>query len=217
MPALHPFIPVPGVIRLALEGVVGGRPFANVFHATYTGGPPTAPVLLDYADTWYDTVTAALAAIAGTSVTYSQVVATDLSSLTGAEVIGGAPVPGGLAGTIIPSNAAVLINYNSSFRYRGGHPRTYLIGGVELSLQTVNEWTDAFVTSCGAAMGTIQGAFAAGGEGGFVPTGQCAVSYRQAGEPVTAPDGYRLVPLVMPISTYHVSPGVATMRRRMRK
>lgn len=209
MAPLHPFIPIPGVIRVALEGDQAGRPFANVFHAMYTGGPPTATQLAAWAGTWYTGVTATLAGIAHTTVTYEQVQVTDLSAITAAQVIQAASVPGGLAGDTIPSNSCGLVNYNSSFRYRGGHPRTYYVCGVQASLLTANTWTTAFQGNLSDAAQSVTDAFALA-EGGFVVTQQCAVSYISA-------DVHRVTPVVMPITTVTASAGIATMRRRMRK
>lgn len=210
MPVLHPFIPIPGVLRVALEGNQAGRPFANVFHSQYTGGPPTADELGTWASTWYASVTAALAVIAHTTVTYESVTATDLSGITAAQVTESEPIAGALAGNTIPSNAAALVNYNSSFRYRGGHPRTYYVAGNQAALLTANTWTDAFVSAINDAAGLVTGSFPVGGSGGFVAGNQCAISYISA-------DVHRVTPVIMPISTLAVSTGIATMRRRMRK
>jgi hypothetical protein len=210
MPPLHPFIPVPGVARIALEGNQAGRPFANIFHVQYTGAAPTAPNLLTWVDVWFESVTGTLAGVAHTTATYTGATITDLSSLTGAQVSTAAsPVPGGLAGDTIPSNSAGLINYNSSFRYRGGHPRSYLVAGVQTSLLNPNTWTDAFTGNLNDCSDSIRAAAAVPGTG-FDATGPCAVSYRSA-------DAYRVTPLVMPIATGVASSGIATMRRRMRK
>lgn len=210
MAPLHPFIPVPGVVRVALEGTQAGRPFANVFHVQYTGGPPSATVLADYGTEWYNTVTGDLGSIAGATVTYEDAVLTDLSSIAGAQVTVGSTLVGSLAGDVIPANSAALANYNSSFRYRGGHPRTYYVAGTQDSLLNPNTWSDAFVTSVTTVAEAVTAAFGSGGEGGFVPIGQCAVSYISA-------DVHRAVPVVMPITRVVVSSGIATMRRRMRK
>lgn len=209
MPALHPFIAVPGVIRISLEGNQDGRPWANVFHARYTGGPPTAANLSTYLSTWYGSAVGALAPQADTATQYTGATATDLSSLTGAQVEVSAPFAGTSGGDLLPSNIAILVNYNSSFRYRGGHPRTYYVGGTQADLANSNTWTSGFVTAATSAAAIVTAAFEVGGVG-FVPTGQCAVSYKTA-------DDYRVTPLVMPISTLSVSAGVATQRRRMRK
>jgi hypothetical protein len=209
MPPVHPFIPVPGVVRLALEGTQAGRPFANIFHVEYTGGPPTAPNLHTWAGSWYAAASAALASLAGVEATYEDVVATDLSSITGAQVTAGSAVPGTMDGGLIPANSAMLINFNSSFRYRGGHPRAYLVAGDRTVVDTANQWDSAFVTTANASWGSVATAFTAAGTG-FTPTSQCAVSYRSA-------DAYRVVPLIMPIATYAANAGIATMRRRMRK
>lgn len=209
MPPLHPFIPVPGAIRISLEGDQAGRPWANVFHAFYTGGPPSATNLHDWLNTWYGTAVSELAPLAGDAVHYDSAVATDLSSLTAAQVEVAGTFTGSRTGDVISSNAAVLVNYNSSFRYRGGHPRSYYVGGVQADLDTPNTWSPGFVTAAAAAAGNVTAAFEVGATG-FVVTTQGAISYWSGGVA-------RTVPLKMPISTLAVSNGVATQRRRMRK
>lgn len=209
MPPLHPFIPVPGAIRVSLEGSQAGRPWANVFHCDYTGGPPSAPNLSDWLTTWYGTAVSELAPLAGNEVRYTNAVATDLSSLSGAQVEVAAPFDGTRTGALIPSNAAVLCNYNSSFRYRGGHPRTYYVGGVDTDLDTANAWNAGFVTAFTTAAANVTAAFEVGATG-FVVTTQSAISYYSGGVA-------RVVPLKMPISTLSISSTIATQRRRMRK
>lgn len=210
MAPLHPFLPVPGVIRTVLEGTQAGRPWCNVYHSQYTGGPPTADELATWLATWETAVVGVLAPIAHTTVTYTGAQATDLSSISAAQVAVGDSTAGTLAGDTIPSNSCALVNYNSSFRYRGGHPRTYLVAGNQSSLLNPNTWTDAFHTFLTTAAADVFGSFAEGGSGGFVPGQQCAVSYWSA-------DVRRTTPLVMPIATLSVSSGLATQRRRMRK
>jgi hypothetical protein len=198
LPPLHPFIPVPGAVRVSLEGIQAGRPWANVFHVQYSGAPP------------YAASATALSNIQTSDSTILQVVGTDLSSVSGQQVTVGAPIVGLLTTAIIPANSAVLINFNSSFRYRGGHPRAYLVGGVQDSTDTPNTWLPGFVDAVNSAYASVFEAFSAGALEGFTPLGQCAVSYKTA-------DAYRTAPLIMPITTYQVNSGIATMRRRMRK
>lgn len=180
-----------------------------MFHAFYTGGPPSADNLHTYLNTWYGTAVGALAPLACTSVHYTHAVATDLSSLSGAQVEVSAPFSGTNSGDSNPSNSCILVNYNSSFRYRGGHPRTYYCGGAQGDMVDTNTWTGAFVAAAATAAGTVTAAFEVGATG-FVVTTQGAISYESGGVP-------RTVPLKMPISTLSVSTGIATQRRRMRK
>lgn len=210
MAPLHPFIPVPGAIRIALEGNQAGRPFANVFHAQYSGAAPTDEQLNEYGGVLYENIAGEFASLANQTATYEQMVLTDLSSISGAQTTLGVATPGGLTGDPIPSNSALLLNYNSSFRYRGGHPRSYVVAGDVTSINTPNQWTDAFLTLAGSAALTVHVAFANAAGSGLAMIGQCAVSYRTL-------DAYRVTPLIMPIGSVSVNPGIASMRRRMRK
>jgi hypothetical protein len=210
MPPLHPFLPVPGVIRVSLEGTQAGRPFANVFHQQYSGDIPASDALFTWVSGWWSQVTTALSNVMHENASFVQAVATDLSSITGAQTAAGGSVAGLLTTAPIPANSAVLVNYNSSFRYRGGHPRSYIVGGVQASMLNPNQWTSGFVASFETAFDSVFAAFSAGELDGTDYTNQCAVSYR-------LDDAYRTDPLVMPIAVYNVSSGIASMRRRMRK
>jgi hypothetical protein len=209
--AVHPFVPVPGVIRLALEGVQNGRPFANVFHVQYTSAPPTAFELEAWVAAWVTDVMGAMQSNMSEEASWNNVVATDLSSISAAQINVPQDVPGLLTGVPIPQNACALINYNSSFRYRGGHPRSYVVAGVQASIATPTTWSSPFITDLQTAASAVLDSFDRT-VGTLVCTNQCAVSYRLA-------NAWRTVPpyVIMPIDLATASPGIATMRRRMRK
>jgi hypothetical protein len=207
---MAPRPPVAGVVRHVLEGTNGSRNWANVFHVQYSGALPSLDSLDAMAGVINTALSSGLAAYMHENTTIVQSVSTDLSSDTGNQSIQSILVPGSLDAAPLPSSAAFLVNYNSSFRYRGGHPRTYYILGDTASLLNSQAWTSAFFDNVAGAVDAISGAFAAGSIDGTDYIGQCAVSYELAKVP-------RVAPLVMPIASAFPSNLVATQRRRMRK
>lgn len=207
MPALPN---VPGVIRVSLEGVTTNRNWANVFHVRYTGTPPTPTSLNDYLAAWYTVVTDAVLPLMMDEGACTGATAVDLTSATSASAEVSSTLSGTRTGNPIPSSAAALVNYNSSFRYRGGHPRTYYFVGVTTDLNDQAHWTSAFTTLVQDLANTMLLALGAGVIDATNYVQQCAVSYKQNNED-------RAVPLVMPIAVATASGGVATQRRRMRK
>jgi len=69
---------------------------------------------------------------------------TDLSSLTSGEGTWTGLEVGSRGDDSIPANAAFLISYPSTLRYKGGHPRTYLMIGGNADLQGAAEWSTLF-------------------------------------------------------------------------
>lgn len=207
MPALPN---VPGVIRVSLEGTSSHRNWANVFHVRYTGTPPTPTSLNDYLTAYYGVVAAAMAPLMQEEGALTGATAVDLTSATSAS----AEVSGVHAGTRdgdpIPASAAVLVNYNSSFRYRGGHPRTYYFMGTEGDISDQSTWGTGFVAAVQSFATNMLTYLGAGLIDATTYTTQCAVSYRENNVP-------RVTPLVMPIAVATANGGIASQRRRMRK
>lgn len=136
---LGPLPPVPNWIRVVLSGVVDGTaepfPWANVLHFDYSGAAPTASdmhtlaVLIGAA---WDTNVAPLCP----SPTHmTKVLCTDLTSDSASEGEDITVHHGTRGDDSIPANAAVLISYPVTTRYRGGHPRQYLycLGNADLT------------------------------------------------------------------------------------
>jgi hypothetical protein len=135
---------------------------------------------------------------------------TDISSSTGNQGVDTPNIAGSNADMNVPQNAAILVNYPSSIRYRGGHPRTYWPGQAYQNLVDDTHWNAATVTSVGTFMTAIQNDYYTLTSGGTNLTGMCAVSY------VTA-KAARVTPLVMPIpnGSFTVESRVASQRRRI--
>jgi hypothetical protein len=146
----------------------------------------------------------------------TQTTVTDLTSSTGAQGVDSTSETGSNGGTLVAGNAAILINFPSSFRYRGGHPRVYLPPGAETDLVNSANWSTAKVTSVQTAFAGLQTAIATSTSGSFSLAGQCAVSYYSTAV-TPAPPHRRVTPLIMPIATgaFTVEAEVASQRRRI--
>ena len=208
--------PVPGVVKIVLQGTMGPYNWACVFHSQWTGATPSVAALTAFATTisglWASDVKPYMPA----STTLVSVVITDISSSTGNQGIFTGNVAGSAAGAAAPSNAAVLINYPSSFRYRGGHPRTYMPPPQITDFLNEYEISTGYVTIVDTWMTAMQGEMNGGTSGGTTLAGQCAVSYIYT-PTGGAPGTPRTTPLVMPIApgSYTVEQRIASQRRRI--
>jgi hypothetical protein len=106
----------------------------------------------------------------------------------------------------------VLVDYPVSLRYRGGHPRTYIVGGGDGDLDTAGSDWSAWNSSFTTAVATSWAAFISGIEaitvGSTVMGTQCCVRYINAGAPLVAP-------IVLPLASFSVQTQLASQRRRI--
>ena len=206
---MAPLPSVPGAVRYVVEGTNGSRNWANVYHVQYTGDPPFIDSLNAFSGAMNSTI-GSMIAYMHEATTIVQSIATDLSSDTGNQAVNTINEVGTLTAAPLPSSAAFLVNYNSSFRYRGGHPRTYYILGDTASILNSQTWATAFFDNVSPLVDDITNAFIQGPVDGTNYLGQCAVSYMRG-------KVARVAPLIMPISAAFPSLQLATQRRRMRK
>lgn len=213
MPALPV---VPGVIKVELSGTMSAYNWANILHMQYTGGPP------DTAD--LTTFCAALEASYNTNIKQffnqdtilTKIQATDLATNTGASGDWTGSVAGGETASGAPANACVLMDYPSSYRYRGGHPRTYWPPFTWSDMADQNHWATSRVSTFTTDMVTFLGLLYSSTYSSFTAAGQCAVSYvNKALNPT--PPYRRTTALVMPITqnSWLVKTEIASQRRRI--
>lgn len=201
---------VPNVVKVEFVGTNGSYNWANVLHASWSGASPSVAALTSFAT--------ALGALWGTdmkslynpAVELESVIITDLTSDTGNQGTANPNIVGTSAGGPTPANAAILVNYPSSIRYRGGHPRTYWPGPSVSELNNEISWTAGLVTAVGTFMTALQNDLSTLTSGGTNLAGQCAVSYVTDKAP-------RVTPLVMAISNgaFTVEARCASQRRRI--
>lgn len=207
---------VANVVKIAYNGTIGPYNWTVIHHATWTGATPSVAALNSFASSLETSWGTTVKPLVCTNVLLTSIVITDLTSSTGNQGIWAGSVPGTNGGVTVGANTCVLVNYPSSFRYRGGHPRTYWPPMDQAHLQDSAHWTSAGIASWVTALTTLTGLYGTLTSGGTNLTGQCAVSYYNE-TAVPTPPHLRTTPLVMPISagSFAVSTKVASQRRRI--
>lgn len=126
-----PALPViPNVMRIDLYQVLGSSPsIRNRFFLHYSGSVSLADLgtlVGTIRNSWNTNMAPSLAA----NHSLNTVEGTDLSSYSGAQAFSGLASPGGSGGTAMSAGVSFIIKFKIARRYRGGHPRFYLAGGV---------------------------------------------------------------------------------------
>lgn len=212
MPALPA---VPNVIKFTVEGTCGGHPWVNVLHWSYTGTLPTGATLNSVSSSLLTVWGAQFGPLMGTDCAVSRVTATDLSSSSGAQGETTDTQTGTRTGGVVPASSAVLISKHIARRYRGGHPRSYIMAGTTTDLDSPREWTAALTVAVDGAYAVVSAAMAALAVGGTNLDLEAIVSYVDA-TTVPAPPHRRVVPLVEPVTGVSVKLAICTQRRRLR-
>lgn len=139
-----PLNPVPQVLRVFLEGFVDNDlvyKWGNVLHFKYAGGAPSNADCATLANDVQLNWGAHMAAECPSPTTLTSVTVTDLTSDSAGSGEWVGSVPGTRGDDSIPANAAVLISYPSSLRYKGGHARTYLYVLGNADLEGAAHWS----------------------------------------------------------------------------
>ena len=118
---------------------------------------------------------------------------------------------GGVAGTTIGDLAAV-ISWLSHAYWRGGKPRTYVLGSpTNRSGTAINQWVSTYITALNTAAQNFQVAVNALTGGTTIISTQLGfVSFRHGGAD-------RIPPVFFPITGHVVHPRIASQRRRLGK
>lgn len=213
MPALPP---VAGVIKIAQSGTIGVYNWANVLHAQYSGGPPDVADLTTFAGALEASWATNIKPLQNSDTILTKIAITDLATTSGALGEWTGSTAGSQSAQINSANACILMDYPSSFRYRGGHPRTYWPPFPAPDLQDAGHWTSGAVASFVTATEVYLGLLYTSTYTSLTLAGQCAVSYVYT--PVGgSPGTRRTTPLVMPITrnSFSVPTEVASQRRRI--
>lgn len=143
MPALPS---VPKVIKMVTRFTRGEDvDVLNIFHIQYTGTPPTNTDLSLFNIAAGGTWATHMSGDYGSNIELTQIESTDLSSPTSSQSTDAVSHTGGLGGAALPAATSFVLQQRISRRYRGGHPRLYLVAGDETKLQDVQTWKAAFV------------------------------------------------------------------------
>lgn len=217
---MPPLPNVPNTLKVEVQGTANdSRPWANVLHFVYSGGPPSVADCNSIASTVFGAWQAHILPLQGTWVTLTQVNVTDLTSPTSSVGEFSGSSAGTSSAAQIPGNSALLISKPISVRYRGGHPRSYLLAGGEANLNDDGDWNSAFVTAGNTGYHALINAILGGGPYGSTGlTTECAVSYVDKNLNPTPP--YRRtdpVTYAIPVGSTVAQAKIATQRRRIRK
>ncbi len=216
-----PLVPIANVFRVFLEGFVDGEnifQWGNVLHFRYTGTAPSNTVC--------DTIAADIGAAWATHMApecpaptiLGKVTVTDLTSPTagaGEDLTGHSGTRGDDS---IPANAAMLVSYVFPYRYKGGHPRSYLYIGGNADLEGAAKWSTAFTAEGLAHWQAFVSAVQALSVSGTVLGSLVGVRYRGKFLPNSGPPLYYLdTPLVenMNIAAAVTAQEIASQRRRV--
>lgn len=134
------------ILKVEVSGTFGTATFANIFHCRYSG---TAPSVSDLVTFNSDFMTAFLSnafTLQSDQAEVTNIISTDLTTTSSARAED--PVTGATGtNTGDPSAASVaaVISWKISRRYRGGHPRTYMVGITDDMLTSVTAFNPTYI------------------------------------------------------------------------
>ena len=214
MPPL-PF--VPNVVKVTFTGGDDDSfPWENVIHYIYAGGPPATADLTAMAAGLSGAWATEMSPLQNEATSMVNVSIVDLSSDMGAGGVDVTVNAGTRAGATVPANAAVLISYTSARRFRGGHPRQYLVAGSQPDLLDPAHWTAGFTAAVTGGWDGLTSEPIGATFGTMTISAQCYVSYyNKALNPVKP--YRRLVPLAIALGSEGGSAQseLASQRRRI--
>ena len=215
-----PPLPSPGmVVKMVLQYHQDDGAAENIFHFQYTN--PSQATSANMGGLWAFMETDFLAAYVGASlaaVTMDKVTLTDLSSSSGAEYTTTPSFTGTNTGSVLPASAAVCVQHVIARRYRGGHPRTYMMVGSasDFATSSVKDWQASFLTNIQNGWNSFNALFPFSTAGGI--WSRCNVSYYETvivgGVPTRQ---VRATPLVDTIESDIAKVRVCSQRRRLGK
>lgn len=219
-----PLNPVPGVVRCVIQGFVdtssANTLWANILHFQYTGTPPTSADCHNFAGNVAAQWNANVASLCPSPTTLQVVTVTDLSSTAGGAGEALVVHPGTRGDDSIPANAAVLISYPSSIRYKGGHPRQYLYVLGNADLQGATNWNPTATTEVQTKWRAFLAAPLGPISGSTTFTSFCSVRYHGKFLPNGGPPHFYLTnPIVnsIPANTAIANQQMASQRGRIER
>jgi hypothetical protein len=216
---------VPGTAQVKTAGTIAGNPFALIWHFSIgtTSGPWTVAEIQALANTTFNAVKTAWQTVWNINVTALFSEAVDLSTNTPAQAIStGASWQGSGVNPASPASSAILVNFHTGARYRGGHARTYLPpGGASLSTDG-DHWQNSslttWATSWQTMISSITGAVVTAGAGAclhVVPR----YSYSYTDDPVHHKYTHKRVDNLpgspFGVTGYAIQPRICNQRRRL--
>lgn len=201
--------PVASVVRVRVSGLINQTPWANILHIRYSGSPPASADLNGLNSTVAGAYATEFCQLMNPVSVVRNVDSWDLSSPAGASASAAVNHPGTRAGPAWTNDVATCISWKVNYRWRGGHPRTYLPGPTTSDVTAGRLWASTFETlaetSASDFLSIINVATMLGG-----PLSLVAVRYYSGGALLETP-------LVLPIVGSTVHSRVDTQRRRLGK
>jgi len=216
-----PLNPVPEVFRVFIEGFVDTEDvykWGNVLHFAYTGSTPSDSDCAGFANDTSVLWGTHMAPECPSPTALTKVTYTDLTSDSSGSGEWLGSVSGSRGDDSIPANAAVLISYPSTLRYKGGHPRSYLYVGGNADLEGAAKWSTAFTAEAQTHWRAFLTSLVGHTVGGTTISNVGFVRYRGKYLPNSGPPHYYLdVPLYSPIviSEATAAQEMASQRRRI--
>lgn len=216
---MAPLAPVPNVLKVVIQGntsTVGEYPWANILHFQYSGTAPSGAQCATFAGQIHSAWATNMAPECPSTTVENFTSVTDLTSATSGSGESLTSSPGTRGDDEIPANAAMLVSYPVATRYRGGHPRSYLVVGGNADFLDAAHWSTAFTAECQTHWQAFLNAILALSGGGCTISELVAVSYISKEVNPVAP--YRRpTPLVFPltVASATTSEQMASQRRRI--
>lgn len=205
MPALPD---VNKVLKIQFTGTYGIAPWANVMHMRYAGSAPTNSELNTMAADVESIYAARLLPVMSDAVTLAETIITDLTSSTASVgTFTSADTGGNSNANALNAGVAIVGSWKIHRRYRGGHPRTYLVGMTANNLADTQHFSGAFVADVLAGFQDFLTDMNALTEGAVDPFELGQVSYYTEGS-------LRVTPVFDPFLDVAVDTRVDSQRRR---
>lgn len=216
---MPPLPPVPNVLKVVVQGNTSETEpvtWANILHFQYSGTPPsnaTCNVIAGEVSTQWATH---MAPECPSPTVQNLVEVFDLTSSTSGSGASFTSTAGTRGDDEIPANAAMLAVYPLSRRYRGGHPRSYLLVGGNADFLDAAHWSTAFTAEVQTHWAAFLSALVGYSTAGCTLSELVNVSYYSKEEnPV--PPYRRTTPLVdaLNVATMYTEQQMASQRRRI--
>lgn len=217
-----PVLPnVTRVFRVDIAQAFGSNTaIRNRIFFQYSGALSTTDattVLTTIRNAWNTNLAGAL--VSGQSATSFTL--TDLSNPSAPQVVNSTASAGTNAGTALPAGVALVTKFKLARRYRGGHPRVYIVGFTTANVATVETWSAALISAWTADWQAFINACVLAPPAAVGTLIHVNVSYFSGFTNVTFPSGrirprptLRVTPIVDAVIGYSVNPKIASQRRR---
>lgn len=216
---MPPLPAVPQVLKVRVQGNTSEASpvtWENVLHFSYSGAAPSVSVANTIAGQISSEWNTHMAPECPATTVMNLVQVIDLTSATSASGADFTVHPGTRGDDEIPANAAMLAIYPLARRYRGGHPRSYLLVGGNADFLDAAHWSTLFTAEVQSHWAAFLDAIVGYSTGGTTLTNLVNVSYYSK-EVNPVPPYRRPVPLVdvLDVATMYTEQQMASQRRRI--